>query len=345
MSNFLTDVAELTGGAATTAPAPPAPAATAPIGEPAPNPPQPPSSNGQEPKQTPATPAPTPTEDYSEFGVKSRDELKSKWENYSKLEKQIESDTYTKKWLEASSKGISKDNFDLAYGIDLKKMSAVEKVALKLQLENGYKTEDTEFLVSRDYRLEDEYDPNSDDPSKNDPDVRASRIKLEQDAKAAEKYLEQFVVDATTPPAEKVMKQWGDASKQVLQEASKIVYALDEKTGITFSASDKPDVMKQLKETVESILSFPGFNLKPDEEGKAFLANAVRSRLMQLQSKELIDHVVKERDAIMKARELAGQVNPSALGSGEPRPNNLTDRDSKLAKQMGDAFFGAPKTN
>ncbi len=288
---------------------------------------------------TPATPAPSPAqvvaEDYSDFGVKSKDELKERWSNLTKLQEKVEQDSYTKKWLEASSQGISKANFDLAYDINPSKMSDAEKVALAKQLKEGLTTEDTEFLVSREYQIGDDYD----DPTKFDPDeVRASRIKLARDAKEAEKYLQQFVEEAQIPPAQRNQKLWGDTTKAVLQDAAKISITLDQIGEVSYSAKDKPDVMKKLKETADSIMGAPGFNFKPDEEGKAFLKNALRQTLFSMVGEDMIKDFIAQKEQIAKARELANKVNPSAL-PGEPAPTGSPmSADEKMAKGMAAAF-------
>lgn len=298
-----------------------------------------PASTDIDPAKIIAKPDVTPpapiVEDYSEFGVKSKDELKAKWEELNTKAKELESDDeYTRKWRTARSQGISKEIFDSAFGIDLKKMSPEEKVGLAKQLKDNLSVEDAEFIVSNEFKLGKKYDPESEDPELNDPALRVAKINFDKAVKEAEVYLKEYQEESLTPPAVKVAKEWGDTVKSVLQEASDISVTLDGIGEISYSAKGRPDIQKKLKETVDAVMSHPNFKFKPDEEGKKFLADVIQRELFSMQKQEIINHFVKEQSAIAKAKELEKNVNPSVLNLGLPVPKSVLTDDQKLVAAM-----------
>lgn len=145
------------------------------------------------------TPPPTPTattpdfkaifgeeydhEDKVKNVLKEYGELKGKLSEYEKKVADTEYDNdYIKSLRSAIKQGRTQESHDKVYYSDPTKMSDAEKVALRMQWEDGIDAEKAIRLVNYQYRLGDDYDAE-------DRDVEMARLKLEVDAKKADTFI------------------------------------------------------------------------------------------------------------------------------------------------------------
>lgn len=299
---------------------------------------QQPQDNQQQQQQ------PQPTFDIKEYGFNDAEHFKGEIERLRALEEEEKSDTpYIRDLRKAARSGIKVEDFNKARSIDLDKMTAAEKVSFARRLKNpNLSEEDANFLVSKEFGVEDQYQDVAEDQLPDE--VREARIRLRLEEADAVNHLQQYKVDALTPPLEKNLKTWGDKLGSTISDSSTIEFTIDPKAmwgedGEPLKLQYKPDspeLAQQLRETVESVLSVPDIEIGPDEEGTELIKSAVQRELFREKQKEIISHFVSEAFKIKTAMDLKKQINPTALGmpGSAPKGGEATDPDMILLNSL-----------
>lgn len=285
-----------------------------------------------------------PAFDIKEFGFNDTEHFKTELSRLRQLEEEEKSDTsYIRDLRKATRSGIKVEDFNRAQSIDLEKMSAAEKVAFSRKLKNPeLSEEDANFLVSKEFgAIEDERYKDVPDNQLPD-DIRESRIRLKLEEAEAAKNLQQYKVDALTPPLEKNLRKWGEKLGSTISEASAVEFTIDPKllgegaepVKLSYK-SDNPELPKQLRDIVENVLSIPDVEIGPDEEGIDLIKSAVQREIFVKERAKMINHFVSEALRIKKALELKSVINPSAAGmSGAAPVGNESDPDVQLMNSM-----------
>ena len=161
-----------------------------------------------EPVQTPAEPAapvaaaaepaaPAPVDLKSIFGEEYGEvdkvktllgevpTLREKIADYEKTVKAVEEDPYIKSRLSWRQEGRDDSLHDLVYYSNPEKMSPEQKVALKLQIENGLTPAEAQQYVNFTYKVGEDFDDE-------DPAVVHARMQLKIDGTSADKFINQW---------------------------------------------------------------------------------------------------------------------------------------------------------
>lgn len=281
-----------------------------------------------------------PAFDLKEFGFNDTEHFKGEISRLRALEEEEKSDTpYIRDLRKAARSGIKIEDFNKARSIDLDKMTAAEKVSFARRLKNpNLSEEDADFLVSKEFGVEDRYKDVADDQLPDE--VRESRIRLRLEEVEAQNHLQQYKVDALTPPLEKNLKVWGDKLGSTINEASTIEFTIDPKVlwgedGEPLKLQYKPDspeLSNQLRDTVEQVLSVPDIEIGPDEKGTELIKSAVQRELFREKQKEIISHFVSEAFRIKNASDIMKQHNPSALGMPGSAPAGTEEADPDIIR-------------
>jgi len=284
------------------------------------------------------------TFDIKEFGFNDAEHFKGEIERLRALEEEEKSDTpYIRDLRKAARSGIKVEDFNKARSIDLEKMTAAEKVSFARRLKNpNLSEEDANFLVSKEFGIDERYNDVAEDQLPDE--VREARIRLRLEEAEAQNHLQQYKVDALTPPLEKNLKKWGDKLGSTISEASTIEFTIDPKAmwgedGEPLKLQYKPDspeLAQQLRDTVENVLSVPDFEIGPDQEGTELIKSAVQRELFREKQKEIISHFVSEAFKIKTAMDLKNKINPTALGmpGSAPKGGEVTDPDMILLNSL-----------
>lgn len=252
-------------------------------------------------------PAPVADEFDSEkyFGVKlEKAEIQKRITEYEKVQNELSTLKNTnpfandevKRFNEAMSKGVTKDAFFKVDGVDIEKLTPLEKVVTQLMWQKGLTEEKAKLLVNHKYSLDAVADELASDTEKAavEKTKELANLQLEMDAKDAGEFLSQFKVKTLSPPPppayeSKVEETWKphlpeivkgfgtmeiggfkyDVPKTVLEDAEKEIMATLKYMKADNALPTNPEDVANIKEMVESHIKAKSF----DSFAKAIVAD------------------------------------------------------------------------
>lgn len=300
----------------------------------------------KENKETPATPTFNAKEalgvDLPVEEIKTRI---SKWEEVQKeladlKNKNPYANDKVKRYNEAMSKGVSEEAFFKVDGVDVDKLTPLEKVVTQLMWSEGLTEEKAKMLANHKYGLDIVVDDLASDAEKaaQEKTKQLAELNLEMDAKKAGEFLSQFKVKALEAPvvAEQAKSNADEVWKPHVPE---IVKGFAEMKIGDFTYKVPKEALAEAESEILATLKAIGQNSSPtDAKDIETVKNMVSLQLKATQ----FDSAMKGMHAHFAKKLIEVKNNPSALRSeadlGGGRQSASSNIDA-MVKEMASSGY------